>query len=75
MNKIKTLTRYALYTLLVAGVFTSCTRGNELRNNNIFKDYDVIEIEGCEYIQYGTSYGALEITHKGNCKNEIHACN
>lgn len=75
MNKIKTLTRYALYTLLVAGVFTSCTRGVELRNNNIFKEYDVIEIEGCEYIQYGTSYGVLEITHKGNCKNEIHACN
>ena len=75
MKNLKNKLSYALYILLVAGVFTSCTRGDELRNNNSFKDYDVIEIEGCEYIQYGTSYGALEITHKGNCKNEIHARN
>jgi len=75
MNTIKTLTHYALYTLLVAGVLTSCTRGDQLRNYNKFVDYDVIEIDGCEYIQYGVSYGFLEITHKGDCKNVIHACN
>ncbi len=74
MKLIKTLNRYALYALLFAGFLTSCTRGDELKNSNKFKDYDVIEIDGCEYIQYGVSYGFLEITHKGDCKNEIHAC-
>ena len=75
MNLIKTLTRYAFYTLLVAGIFTSCTRGDELKNVNKFERYEVIEIDGCEYIQYGSAYGMLHVTHKGNCKNVIHACN
>lgn len=75
MKNLRTKLSYTLYTLLVVGVFTACTRGDELKNANSFKDYEVIEIDGCEYIQYGTSYGFLEITHKGNCKNAIHACN
>lgn len=75
MKSLKTKLSYALYTLLLAGVFTACTRGNELKNDNKFKNYEVIEIDDCEYIQYGTSYGFLEITHKGNCKNEIHTYN
>lgn len=75
MKNLRKKLSYALYTLLVAGVFTACTRGDELKNINSFKDYEVIEIDGCEYIQYGTSYGLLEITHKGNCNNEIHDCN
>lgn len=32
----------------------------------------VIQIDGCEYFRYETSYGYGNITHKGNCKNPIH---
>jgi hypothetical protein len=47
----------------------------ELRNKGEkFTNYTIINIEGCEYIQYATSYNMLEITHKGNCTNEIHNC-
>jgi hypothetical protein len=75
MEIFKTLTRYALCTLLFFVVLTSCTKGDELKNRNKFKNYDVIEIDGCEYIEYGVSNGYLEITHKGDCKNKIHDCN
>ena len=71
--KISTVAAIAVYAMLVAGV-SSCTRGDELKNVNKFERYEVIEIDGCEYIQYGSAYGMLHVTHKGNCKNVIHAC-
>ena len=37
-----------------------------------FENYKVVVIDGCEYIQWRTSYGYLNITHKGNCDNPIH---
>jgi hypothetical protein len=37
-------------------------------------NYDVIAIEGCEYIQIGTG-SSMSIAHKGNCKNPIHIYN
>lgn len=72
MNTIKS---YALYTLLVIGVLSSCTKGDELQNQNTFKNYEVIEIDGCQYINWGVSYGYMNITHKGDCKNPKHTCN
>lgn len=32
----------------------------------------VVEIDGCEYIEFQTSLGYHGLTHKGNCKNPIH---
>jgi hypothetical protein len=69
MIDLRTKLSYTLYILLVAFLMVGCTKGNELQNRNSFKDYDVIEIEGCEYINWGMSYGYMNITHKGNCKN------
>ena len=66
MNIIKTLTRYALYTLLVAVAF-SCdekTYKTEIVPNSEFT------YQGCDYIKH--RHG---ITHKGNCTNEIHKNN
>jgi len=40
--------------------------------------YEIIEIEGCEYIYVSVNSGyagGLGLTHKGNCKNPIHNCN
>lgn len=71
--KINTVAAIAVYAMLVAGV-SSCSKGDELKNVNKFEKYEVIEIDGCEYIQYGSAYGTLHVTHKGNCKNAIHDC-
>lgn len=38
-------------------------------------NFTILEIEGCEYIQYDASSGQARVyslTHKGNCKNPIH---
>lgn len=39
-------------------------------------DYNVIVIDGCEYLEYmdypNTTYGVYSLTHKGNCKARIH---
>lgn len=58
----------AFFILLVMCCFFSCTRGDKLKNINKFEKYDVVVIDSCEYIQWGISYGYLNITHKGNCK-------
>ena len=53
------------YVLLVAGTISSC---DTARTSD-----EVQIIEGCEYIVTRNSYGN-GLTHKGNCKNEIHKC-
>lgn len=68
---IKTI---AVYAMLAIGIL-SCSRGDELKNTNKFEKYEIIVIDGCEYIQYGSAYGYLHVIHKGNCKNVAHACN
>lgn len=85
MKNLRTKLSYALYTLLVAGVLTSCDDNqgalgwhNEVNPNGLKNSYRTIEIEGCDYIMYdaGSGYsGNGFLAHKGNCKNEIHACN
>jgi len=55
------------YVLLVAGVLSSCNDGK----HNIAPNE--VNIEGCEYFVNKNSYGNI-LTHKGNCKNPIHAC-
>ncbi len=42
-------------------------------NERKFDDYQVIMIDGCEYIAYKSNNTQfLSIEHKGNCKNPIH---
>jgi hypothetical protein len=33
-------------------------------------EHDVFEIDGCEYVFF--PHGIQGLTHKGNCKNEVH---
>jgi len=51
--------------LLVVGIISSC-------NTASISD-DVQVIEGCEYIVSRNGQGNV-LSHKGNCKNEIHKC-
>jgi hypothetical protein len=53
-------------------MFTQCAPQRSVyRGKTHIGRYEVVEIEGCEYI-----YGRLEnvFTHKGNCKNPVHRC-
>ena len=38
-------------------------------------DYSVVNIDGCEYLEYRAGAGESRVqslTHKGNCKNNLH---
>jgi hypothetical protein len=61
-------TAICLYLVLTCVFSVGCTRGDSLKNQNSFNDYEVIVIDECEYINWGVSYGYMNITHKGNCK-------
>lgn len=41
-------------------------------NYDTFKYYEIIVIDGCEYIAYKDNARSISIEHKGNCKNPIH---
>lgn len=86
MNTIKTLTRYALYTLLVA-VLASC--GSESEQNieqnkkptgerykstfNRDLDIEIVKVRDCEYVLWHNSYGS-DMEHYEGCENPKH-CN
>jgi hypothetical protein len=61
-------------------MMVSCTpNGEEVtrKDNSIkpTKDYRIVIIDGCEYIEIESSVSTSRIyslTHKGNCKNSIH---
>lgn len=62
--------------LFIALVLVACEKPKGYRQE---KDgYSIIEIDGCEYIEVslnlGFDNGYYSLTHKGNCKNEIHKC-
>ncbi|MCA9351764.1 hypothetical protein KC929_03230 [Patescibacteria group bacterium] len=61
--------------LTLAILTTSCDDGDHVKNTSKeFERYNIITIDGCEYLQYATAYGYMNVTHKGNCKNVEHAC-
>tara|TARA_R110000787_G_scaffold284293_1_gene397857 strand:+ start:1510 stop:1752 length:243 start_codon:yes stop_codon:yes gene_type:complete len=80
MNLIKTLTRYALYTLLVAVLF-SCK--NEPKQNNKeletyvsngkYESIEIVKVRNCEYVLWHNGYGS-DMEHYEGCKNTEH-CN
>lgn len=57
---------------VVSLLITSCTKGDELKNMNSFKKFEIVKIDNCEYINWGVAYGYINITHKGNCNNPAH---
>lgn len=61
------------YLIALVGLFlfVSC----EEINSGKKEKFDIIEFDGCEYIEEYTSYGYYVHTHKGNCKNTIHVYN
>ena len=62
--------------LFIAIILFSCETPKGERKMK--EGYSIIEIDGCEYIEVsyapGWNNGYYSITHKGNCKNEIHKC-
>ena len=75
--------------ILFAIVLAGCDGSHDMKKNengflystntvdpkNIENNYDVIEIDGCEYIVYSEEHGYggyAFMAHKGNCKNPIH---
>ena len=78
MKNLRIKISYAIYTLLVAFLFTACG-GNVESTNNITEEtkptsgtkvrgnINVVEVEGCEYIVWDW-YDTGNIVHKHNCK-------
>lgn len=71
--------------LVIAGLgFSGCTEDSQSRSNpgivyleesgvsSVYTEYDVLRIDGCQYIQ--TTYRHDQLAHKGNCDNPIHVC-
>ena len=62
---------YYLFLALMALLLMSCEKASRTEKDSAI-EYDVIEIDSCEYIivQSRTYYGYIttSIAHKGNCK-------
>jgi len=83
LNMDKTSFLYGtLIASLIAIILCSCGPTREeweaqqyqkIKNGEIVDGYDVKVIDGCEYLTAGSvpAYWHV-ITHKGNCKNQIH---
>ncbi len=73
MNKIKSLTRYTLYTTLVAFLFCGCSEPNVNEKttkyilSQTWQRIRIIEVDSCEYLYYQGGH-QMGLTHKGNCK-------
>ena len=69
--RIKILSKYFLYTLLVAFLMVGCREITPEEKTKLASEadgIDIIEIDGCEYVRF-IGYYKGGITHKGNCKN------
>ena len=68
------------YSLLICLILflVSCTK--QSKESKKYKDnFTIRVIDGCEYLEYehGTTASnayTYSITHKGDCKNQIHKC-
>ena len=69
---MKTIFISFAYLLLCSFLF-SCGK-SEKKDPFEFK-YEIIQIEGCEYLRYMGAQGYKHVTHKGNCNNTIHYYN
>lgn len=63
---------YYLFLALIALLLMSCGEAPRTEKDSVI-EYDVIEIDSCEYIMvqsktYGIDIYVTSIAHKGNCK-------
>ena len=65
----KPIGTFVLFTSIL--LLTSCHGDTETYDRN---DFDIIEIDGCQYIKINSAYGGW-MAHKGNCNNQIHIYN
>jgi len=67
MKNLRTKLSYALYTLLVAFLFSGCGNGeNTIDGENVYR---TVEVDSCEYItKYNGYQRGYMFAHKGNCK-------
>ncbi len=56
--------------LLVGSISVSCNGRTKGMDRD---DYNIVIIDGCEYIQFSRGYGGY-FSHKGDCSNSIHEC-
>lgn len=80
--KHRLLTSVLLVSLATGvGLIAACEpSGKNLgRATSPSSDYQIVVIEGCEYIEVARNLdfnnAAYSLTHKGNCKNPIHQHN
>ena len=74
MKYLKSMTAKATICYLLLSTVVSCGNNNETKEWSPVtyadvEDYNIIEIDGCEYISRWR-----QMAHKGNCKNPIHDC-
>lgn len=76
MNKYEAilLTCFLFLAGMIASLNFGCApeRTPATVTDSFGETYEVIVIEGCEYLRMRTSNGYYVLTHKGNCKNPIH---
>ena len=67
--------QYVPIAVWVAAVIclVSCYNFEKTAGKTGAVDYNVITIDGCQYLEMAT-YGHLIVTHKGDCTNRIHIC-
>jgi hypothetical protein len=67
-----------LFIMVCAMGIVSCGPKQPIEGSNKsgqIGDYNVITIDGCEYLEYRAGAGesrVYSLTHKGNCKNHGH---
>jgi hypothetical protein len=76
MKNLRTKLSYALYTLLVAVLF-SCTpetkqnRQEEFKEEKYISNTEIIKVRNCEYVLWYNGYGS-DMEHYEGCKNTEH---
>ena len=70
-----------IHFLLLIGLLTTCQESHKIEVALIQQEkhtaprFEVVEIDGCEYLRFDVTHGYATLCHKGNCKNPIHCYN
>jgi hypothetical protein len=67
----KLLLTIPLFIIFSCGQSNVNTEETKIYVGEFFEPIKIIEIDGCEYIFGDWGYSTI-LTHKGNCKNDIH---
>ena len=70
----------AWIVLIALGLLTAISgcspKADDEQTRSSLGSFDVITIEGCQYIEYDSGVAdsrVYSLTHKGNCNNKIHS--